>query len=505
MEKTDILIAGSGISGLFFAIKMAKKRPDLSITILTKASADSTNTRYAQGGIAVVTNTEEDSFEQHIRDTLQAGGGSCDTEIVRMVVEQAPERLQELLNLQVDFDTTVSGAWDLGLEGGHSHHRILHHKDQSGLEMERKLLCQLRQYPNIVLFEDYFSIDLTTENNSCTGMIYYDKIRGTVKHIRSRITVLCTGGCGQLFQNTTNPEIATGDGVAMAFRAGAVIKDMQYIQFHPTALYETGKNPLFLLSEAVRGFGAHIINHNYERFLYKYDTRGELATRDIISKAIGSELHKTGEKYVFLDCRHLNAKRFYEHFPSITDYCLKSGFDPAKEPIPIVPAAHYQCGGIQVDKNARTTIQNLYAVGECAQTGLHGKNRLASNSLLEALVFAHQGMQSALKTIDSIRFSTVITLNQQPISCYSTSPSIKPLKALLQKTMTAFFTTEASDINTVRNTLKKLKQKADSLFKNHDRNCFPTHIEFRNMLTVSMILLEHSHINTPEIESFTTS
>ncbi len=504
MEKTDILIAGSGISGLFFAIKMAQKRPDLSITLFTKASADTTNTRYAQGGIAVVTNTEEDSFEQHILDTLQAGGGCCDEEIVRMVVEQAPERLQELLNLQVDFDTTVSGAWDLGLEGGHSHHRILHYKDQSGLEMERKLLRQLQRYPNIVLFEDYFSIDLTTENNSCTGMTYYDKTRGTIKHIRSRITVLCTGGCGQLFQNTTNPEIATGDGVAMAFRAGAVIKDMQYIQFHPTALYETGKNPLFLLSEAIRGFGAYIVNHNYERFLFKYDTRGELATRDIISKAIGTELHKTGEKYVYLDCRHLNAKRFYEHFPSITDYCLKSGFDPAKEPIPIVPAAHYQCGGIQVDKNARTSIQNLYAVGECAQTGLHGKNRLASNSLLEALVFAHQGVQSTLKTIDSIRFSTVITLHQQAIASHSESTTIAPLRRLLQKTMTAFFTTEEPDANATQHTLKKLSQKTDSMFSSRDRNSFPSYIEFRNMLTVSTILLEHCNITT-KIESFTIS
>ncbi len=504
MEKTDILIVGSGISGLFFAIKMAKKRPDLTITLFTKASADTTNTRYAQGGIAVVTNTEEDSFEQHIHDTLQAGGGCCDEEIVRMVVEQAPERIQELIRLGIDFDTTTSGAWDLGLEGGHSHHRILHHKDQSGLEMERKLLHQLRRYPNIVLFEDYFSIDLSTENGCCTGMTYYDKIRGMIKHIRSRITVLCTGGCGQLFQNTTNPEIATGDGVAMAFRAGAVIRDMPYIQFHPTALYETGKNPLFLLSEAVRGFGAHIINHNHERFLFKYDTRGELATRDIISKAIGTELQKTGEKHVYLDCRHLNPQRFYDHFPSITDYCRKSGFDPAREPIPIVPAAHYQCGGIKVDKDARTSVQNLYAVGECAQTGLHGKNRLASNSLLEALVFAHQGAQSVLKTIDTIPFSTVITLNQQPMDLHSASPTIASLKALLQKTMTAFFTTEVPDAYATRKILKKLRQKADSMFCHRDRNSFPSYIEFRNMLTVSSILLEQSY-KTSKTVSFTTT
>ena len=302
MLKTDILIVGSGISGLFFAIKTAKKRPDLSIVIMTKETANNTNTQLAQGGIAVVTNHLKDSFEQHIKDTLQSGDGHCDEEIVKMVIQQAPERLEELIEIGASFDKNQEGQWDLGLEGGHSQHRILHHKDRSGLEIEKKLLTIIAQTANIELLENHQVIELNTETRqnkaNCTGAFFYDKNNNTIKYIRTRTIVLTTGGCGQLFENTTNPAIATGDGIAMAARIGVEIEDMQYIQFHPTALALGKKNPLFLISEAVRGFGAYIVNEQNKRFLFKYDSRGELATRDIVSRAISIEMFETQKKHV---------------------------------------------------------------------------------------------------------------------------------------------------------------------------------------------------------------
>ncbi|GAA6764727.1 hypothetical protein AAFH68_06590 [Flavobacterium sp. CGRL1] len=300
MLKTDILIVGSGISGLFLAMKTAKKRPDLSIVIMTKKTAGNTNTQLAQGGIAVVTNHLQDSFEQHIKDTLKSGGGHCDEEIVKMVVQQAPERLKELIEIGTSFDKNQNGQWDLGLEGGHSQHRILHHKDRSGLEIEKKLLHIITELPNIKLFENYQVVDLNTETKEnethCRGAFFYDKNENKIKYIRARSIILSTGGCGTLFENTTNPEIATGDGIAIAARAGVEIEDMQYIQFHPTALYTGKKSQLFLISEAVRGFGAYVVNEDKKRFLFKYDSRGELATRDIVSHAIHKEMHETQKK-----------------------------------------------------------------------------------------------------------------------------------------------------------------------------------------------------------------
>jgi len=492
MQKTDILIIGSGIAGLFFAMKIAKKRPELSIVIMTKEKAENTNTKLAQGGIAVVTDLLEDSFEEHIQDTLKSGGGICDEKIVKMVVCQAPERLKELVKIGASFDKNQSGNWDLGLEGGHSHHRILHHKDTSGWEIEQKLLESIRQLPNVTLLENHMVIDLNTENQEetlCTGAFYYDKANSKVKYIRARTFLLSTGGCGQLFENTTNPEIATGDGIAIASRAGAKIQEMQHIQFHPTALYEKDKNPFFLISEAVRGFGAHIVNENQQRFVFRYDLRGELATRDIVSQAINKEMEITEKKNVYLDCRHLNAEDFYKHFPSITDYCKNIGIDPEKNLIPIVPVAHYQCGGIKVDENALTNIKNLYAVGECSRTGLHGKNRLASNSLLEALVFAHQASESVNQNIDSFTFAPKFFVPKFDEDLDVTAPeTISILKKELKKIMTSFYTNDEIS-NSVLGKIKVLKSKLDA-FSEGKKITLPL-IEITNMLTTASIIVEH--------------
>ncbi len=494
MKKTDILIIGSGIAGLFFAIKMAKKRPDLSIAIMTKEKAQNSNTQMAQGGIAVVTDHIEDSFEQHIQDTIQSGGGLCDEEIVRMVINQAPDRLKELIDIGVSFDKDKSGIWNLGLEGGHSQHRILHHKDMSGAEIEKKLINTISQLCNIILLENHLVIDINTKKNkgnpSCIGAFYCDKINNKIKYIQAKTIVLSTGGCGQLFKNTTNPEIATGDGIAIASRAGALIKDIQYIQFHPTALYEGDKNPFFLISEAVRGFGAHIVNDDKKRFIFKYDTRGELATRDIVSQAISEEMETSEKQHVYLDCRHLDFEEFYTHFPSITDYCNIIGLNPKTDLIPIVPVAHYQCGGINVNKNSETNIKNLYAIGECSRTGLHGKNRLASNSLLEALVFAHQASNQIEKTINGVSFSSkkiMSDFNEPLINIHS--DSFIRLKSELQSLMTIYYTNKDTDFRKILDKIEAMKMKTVSLL--FEKQKITTQlVEFTNMLTVAKLVIE---------------
>ncbi|MCM0668841.1 L-aspartate oxidase [Flavobacterium tyrosinilyticum] len=501
MLKTDILIIGSGISGLFFAMKIAKKRPDLSIVIMTKETAKNTNTQLAQGGIAVVTDHLKDSFNKHIHDTLRSGGGLCDKEIVNMVITQAPERLQELIEIGTSFDKDEKGQWNLGLEGGHSQHRILHHKDSSGQEIESKLLKIIKKMPNIELLENHMVIDINTETKkaktTCTGVFFYEKKHNRIKYMRTRTIVMSTGGCGQLFENTTNPKIATGDGLAMAARAGAEIADMEYMQFHPTALFTGKENPLFLISEAVRGFGAHIVNEEGKRFLFKYDIRGELSTRDMVSTAISKELQASGKKHVYLDCRHLDPKAFSNQFPVITAHCNELGIYPEKDLIPVVPAAHYQCGGIRVDKNGVTTIKNLYAIGECARTGLHGKNRLASNSLLEGLVFAHQASENVDRTIAEFLFSSQILIPKFPkahqVDDYL---AFEILKKELQKLVTAFYTSEERDAELAFEKIKELHNYAVSLTEAHEITI--PFIEFSNMIAVSLLIIKQCKTATDQ-------
>ncbi len=388
MIQTNYLIIGSGIAGLTFALKIAEKFPDKSVTIVTKANADESNTKYAQGGIAIVTNKIVDSYEKHIEDTLICGDGLCDEEVVRMVITEGPKRLEELIEWGAKFDTNTIGTLNLGKEGGHSENRVVHHKDQTGQEIQRAIANQVDKKANINVLDYHLAIDLIAKENYCLGAYVLNEKTNEIITFQSDYTVLATGGIGHLYGHTTNPVIATGDGIAMAYRAKAVIKEMEFIQFHPTALYSASKRTSFLISEAVRGFGAKLRTKQGHHFMPEYDSRGDLASRDIVSQCIDIELKKSGDECVYLDCTHLEMDSFIKHFPKIYNHCKNLGIDIHKDWIPVVPAQHYICGGIVVDKNGKTSISNLFACGECSRTGLHGANRLASNSLLEALVYS---------------------------------------------------------------------------------------------------------------------
>lgn len=399
MLITNYLVIGSGVAGLTFAVKIAEKFPDRKVVIVTKANEDESNTKYAQGGVAIVLDAENDSFKKHIQDTLIAGDGLCEESVVEMVIKEGPERLKELLQWGANFDMDSSGDFDLGKEGGHSEYRVVHYKDITGYEIERALLNRAHQLPNITLLPYHFAIDLITNHHlkkekpkqdACYGAYVLDQKAGNIYAIKADNTLLASGGIGRVYGHTTNPVIATGDGIAMAYRAKAKITDMEFVQFHPTAMYDVrGGDSSFLISEAVRGFGAYLRNKAGYRFMPDYDKRAELASRDIVSQSIDNELKKSGDAHVFLDCTHLDVEAFKSHFPNIYKKCLDNHIDIKTDWIPVVPASHYLCGGINVDKNGKTTLTNLFACGECSRTGLHGANRLASNSLLEALVYAH--------------------------------------------------------------------------------------------------------------------
>lgn len=493
MKQTDILILGSGIARLAFAIQMAERKPGLSICVCTKSDLMETNTRYAQGGIAVVTNPATDSFEQHIRDTLDAGKGYCDENIVNHIIKTAPDRLAELARWGVAFDPDPATQWALGLEGGHSQPRIVHCKDHTGLEIERALLQEVKKHKNIKLYTQFFALDLLVQNNECCGMRYLDRKSGTVKGFRAKITCLATGGSGQVFKVTTNPLIATGDGVAMAARAGAGIKNMRFYQFHPTALANGQSNPAFLISEAVRGAGAHIINAKGERFLFRYDPRGELATRDIVSHAIFSECAENEGNFVYLDCRHLDKKNFYRHFPGIITRCLKTGYDVFETPVPVTPAAHYQCGGITVNRYGQTSVKNLYANGECACTGLHGANRLASNSLLEAVVMAHEAAEAVSSAIDHIATPLIGETSrelQKTLRKKVSSREIQALKKQLQALMYQYYTGKTVVKKSKERIPVELEQ-IDEKVKNLEAISRPDKelYELKNMVVTSSLML----------------
>lgn len=411
MITTDVLVIGSGISGLSYAIKIAQKLPGSKITIVTKADDDESNTKYAQGGVAVVTDFKNDSFEKHIEDTLRAGDGLCKREAVEVVVKEGPQRFREIVEWGAQFDKSDIGSYDLGREGGHTENRVVHHKDITGYEIERALLAVVEKTPNIELLPHHYVIDLITEHHipaegfnkfklNCFGAYVLDLKTEKIKRITSKITLMATGGCGHVYKNTTNPVIATGDGIGLAHRAKAKISNMEFIQFHPTAFYSKHSGQLFLISEAVRGFGAKLKTKDGKPFMHKYDEREELASRDIVARAIDNEMKTRGDDYVCLDCRDLDREKFLEHFPNIYEKCEEEGLDMFKDLIPVVPAAHYMCGGIEVDLEGQSTIQNMFAVGECTNTGLHGANRLASNSLLEAMVFGHR---AAMKSIELLQ------------------------------------------------------------------------------------------------------
>ena len=410
MKSVDFLIIGSGIAGLNYALKAAKFG---KVLIVTKANEDESNTKYAQGGVAVVVDKEEDSFEKHIDDTLIAGDGLCDRKIVEIVVKEGPERIEEIIQYGTHFDKDHLGTYDLAKEGGHSESRVLHYKDITGFEIERALLAKIHAEPNIELLTHFFAVELITQHHTgdfvdrksedieCYGIYALDTVNNRVIKILSKVTLMAAGGAGHIYSNTTNPIIATGDGIAMAYRAKAKVRNMEFIQFHPTALYNPGEYPSFLISEAVRGFGGVLRTRSGEEFMQLYDERGSLAPRDIVARAIDAEMKKSGDDFVYLDITHRDKADILNHFPNIYAKCLSIGIDMSRDFIPVTPAAHYMCGGILVDEFGRSSIKRLYACGECASTGLHGANRLASNSLLEATVFAHRIYEDSIKVFAS--------------------------------------------------------------------------------------------------------
>ncbi len=403
--ETDFLVMGSGIAGLSFALKVA---PYGKVVVITKKRKMDTSTNLAQGGIAAVS-AADDTFDLHIADTLRSGDGLCHPDVVELVVGQAPERIRELIDFGVRFTTRseATTAYDLGKEGGHSRRRILHSRDLTGQEIERALIESVTRHPNITLLENHFAIDLITkgkllrqrekrDQETCFGAYVLDSTTGIIHTFLATVTLLCTGGAGKVYLYTTNPDIATGDGIAMAYRAGAKIANMEFVQFHPTCLYHPqAKN--FLISEAVRGEGAILRDRHGRAFMEKYDPLKDLALRDVVARAIDAELKKSGDDCVYLDITHRDPDFVKNRFPNIYAKCLSFGIDITKEPIPVVPAAHYMCGGVLTDIHARTTLRGLYTIGEAACTGLHGANRLASNSLLEAVVFAHQAFLKAVE------------------------------------------------------------------------------------------------------------
>jgi len=384
-RRSDFLVLGSGIAGLLTARKLARLG---RVTLVTKKEAAESNTNYAQGGIAAVM-SELDSFDSHVRDTLIAGAGICDEQVVRLTVSEAPERVRELQEIGVRFSERES-VIDLGLEAGHSHRRILHAGDITGREIERALVASVRRDKNVVLLENTLAVDLLLDKNgACRGAYVMDRASGRIEPVTAEATVLATGGAGKVYLYTTNPDIATGDGMAMAWRAGAVMANMEFVQFHPTCLYHPqAKN--FLLSEALRGEGGRLLLKDGTRFMSRYDRRKELAPRDIVARAIDAELKRTGDECVYLDMTHHSRAFLKTRFPNIYAKVKSFGIDMAAAPIPAVPAAHFFCGGVHTDTSGRTSVPGLYAVGETAHTGLHGANRLASNSLLEGCVFAHR-------------------------------------------------------------------------------------------------------------------
>src|SRR3972149_197497 len=395
-HQYDFLIIGSGLAGLTYALKVAAHG---KVAIVTKASLSNTNASYAQGGIAAVSG-DGDNFDKHIQDTLIAGDGLCNRKVVGMVGREAPVHIQQLLTWGTDFDREISGKFDLNREGGHSEHRIFHHKDNTGFEIQKVLSTVVKNHPEIDIFENFFAIEIITQHHlgklvkrylpdiECYGAYVLDLQSGIIHRFLSRVTMIATGGIGNLYHTTTNPLIATGDGIAMVYRAKGIIDNMEFVQFHPTSLYNPGERPSFLITEAMRGHGAVLRNHRGEDFMIRYDERGSLAPRDIVARAIDNEMKTTGDEFVYLDGTKLDGEELKKSFPTIYEKCLSLGIDFTRDMIPVVPAAHFLCGGIRVDMNGCSSIQRLYAAGEAASTGLHGANRLASNSLLEAMVFA---------------------------------------------------------------------------------------------------------------------
>lgn len=498
-KKVDFLVIGSGIAGLSYALKVADQG---TVCVVTKDKAEETATKYAQGGIAAVMYSP-DTHDKHIRDTLIAGDDLCNEKIVRITISESTERVKELIDWGTHFDKTKTGKFSLGKEGGHSEYRVLHHKDSTGNEIIRALLHKAKDHPNIELLENHFTIDILTQHHlgvgvsrgvpgiQCYGAYVLNPDSGNVLTILSKKTLLATGGAGNVYSTTTNPPVATGDGIAMAYRAKAIIENMEFVQFHPTSLYNPGEKPSFLITEALRGFGAVLKNQDGKEFMPQYDERGSLAPRDIVARAIDTEMKHSGEENVFLDATHLDKNELIEKFPTIYAKCLSIGIDITRDQIPVVPSAHYLTGGIKVDEFGHTTILNLYATGECASTGLHGANRLASNSLLESAVFSHRAALHALETFKNVPFCEEIpkwdaegkVMNEEMVLITQTTKE-------LQSLMTNYVGIVRSDLRLQRalDRLEIIYRETEHLY-NKSIISIPI-CELRNLINVAYLIIK---------------
>ena len=520
MKEVDFLVIGSGIAGLSFALKVADYG---KVCVLTKADAAEGSTRYAQGGIAAVI-YDTDSFEMHIQDTLVAGAGICDEETVRMTITEAPERIKELIRYGIRFDKRPDGLYDLHREGGHSNFRILHHKDNTGAEVERGLLEEIHNHPNIELIENQYAVEIITQHHlgqwvthhtpdiECYGAYVLDSRTKKLETYLAKVTLLATGGSGNVYTTTTNPLTATGDGVAMVHRARGKVADMEFVQFHPTSLYHPGEKPAFLITEALRGAGAILKTIKGEEFMQKYDSRLSLAPRDIVARAIDNEMKISGAEYLYLDARHLGKRALMEGFPNIFAKCLDLGINISNDMIPIRPAAHYQCGGILVDRNGESSIRHLYAAGECSRTGLHGGNRLASNSLLEAIVYAHNAAMDAIRKIKDISIChEVPDWNAEGLVFNEEMVLVTQTRKELQELMSNYVGIVRSDLRLKRayDRLSLIYKETEDLYK---RSVLTEELsELRNLIACAYLIIRaasqrkesiglHYSVNYPPVE-----
>lgn len=502
VRKYDFLVIGSGIGGMSFALKVANKR---SVALICKSDLEEANTYFAQGGVASVTNLLADNFEKHIEDTMIAGDYLSYRSAVEKVVRNAPPQIEELIRWGVHFDKDEEGNFDLHKEGGHSEFRILHHKDNTGAEIQERLIQAVKRHPNITVYENHFAIEILTQHHlgmtvtrqtpgtACYGAYVMNIKTGKIDTFLSRITLMATGGVGAVYQTTTNPLVATGDGIAMVYRAKGTVKDMEFVQFHPTALYHPGDRPSFLITEAMRGYGGVLRTMDGKEFMHKYDQRLSLAPRDIVARAIDNEMKNRGEDHVYLDVTHKNAEETKKHFPNIYQKCLSLGINITKDYIPVAPAAHYLCGGILVDLDGRTSINRLYAVGECACTGLHGGNRLASNSLIEAVVYADSAAKHSATVIDDFEFQPDIPDwddkgTRSPEEMVLITQSVKEVGQI----MSTYVGIVRSDLRLKRawTRLDILYEETESLFK---RSIASKDIcELRNMINVGYLIMRQA-------------
>ena len=501
-RRYDFLVIGSGIAGMSYALKVADHG---KVALVCKTTLEEANTYFAQGGVASVTNTLVDNFEKHIEDTMIAGDYISDRAAVEKVVRNAPEQIRQLIQWGVDFDKDESGHFDLHREGGHSEFRILHHKDNTGAEIQESLIKAVRRHPNIDIFDHHFAIEIITQHHlginvtrhtpgiECYGAYIMDEATGQVDKWLSRVTLMATGGVGAVYTTTTNPVVATGDGIAMVYRAKGAVADMEFIQFHPTAFFHPGDRPSFLITEAMRGYGAVLRTMDGKEFMQKYDKRLSLAPRDIVARAIDNEMKLRGEDHVYLDVTHKDPEETKRHFPNIYEKCLSYGIDITRDYIPVAPAAHYLCGGIKVDLNGESSIHRLYAVGECSCTGLHGGNRLASNSLIEAVVYADAAAKHSLANLPAYSYQEDVpdwndegTIHQEEMVL--TTQSMREVNQI----MSTYVGIVRSNLRLKRawNRLDLLYRETEELFK--CSKVSRTICELRNVINVAYLITKQA-------------